>query len=111
MKSKIINVMFTTDSSCDLYVFEHRSCFSVAKLTEITINLAIFIKDIKPQLVYYIPIHTLIIDSYNYPHMQVTDFYNYNIVLITIFLLNSMIVIITDHIDLFLIKFPTIYYY
>ena len=44
---KIINEMFTTDSSCDLYVFEHRSCFSAAKLTERTMNLAIFITDIK----------------------------------------------------------------
>ena len=78
------------------------------KLTEIMINLAVFIKDVRPQLVYYIPIHTQIIDSYNNPCRQVTDFYNYNI---DFFVMNSMIVIITDHIDLVLIKFSIIYYY
>ena len=112
---KIINVMFTTDSTCDLYVFEHHSCFSIATLTEITINLAVFIKDVRLQLVYYIPpIHTLILNSYNYPCMQVTDFYNYNIVLINInnyFPPNSMNVIIIDHIDLVLINFPIFYYF
>ena len=108
--------MFTTDSSCDLYVFEHHSFFSAAKLTEITINLAIFLKDVRPQLLYYTPIHTQIIDSYNYPCMHITDFYNYNIVLIGINNYysserNSMIVIITDHINLVLINFSIIYYY
>ena len=55
-------LMFTTGSSCDLYVFEHHSCFSAAKLTEITINLTIF-KDVRPQLLYCIPIHSLMIDN------------------------------------------------
>ena len=44
-------LIVTTDSSCDLYVFEHRSCLSAAKLTEITINLAVFIKDVRPHTV------------------------------------------------------------
>ena len=72
-------LIVTTDSSCDLYVLGHCSCLSAAKLTEITINLAVFIKDVRPQLVCYIPIHTQIIDSYNNPCRQVTDFCNYNI--------------------------------
>ena len=75
--------MFTTDSLCDLYVFEHHSFCSTAKLTAITINLAIFLKDVRPEMFYYTPIHTQIIDGYNYPRVHVTDFYNYNIVLIS----------------------------
>ena len=47
-------LIVTTDSSCDLYVFEHHSCFSAAKLTEITTNFVVFIKDVRPQFIYYI---------------------------------------------------------